>query len=161
MADTLLGAIYERLAGTVAVTSKLSTYAGAPAIFSGEVPEDASGTWMIIEAPLDESRPDTKTTRLIDVTRDISMFTPAGGSALPLERLAYVHVAGGVECEGVWHDTHTHPVTAPVLDLLATLASRAPLPGVRAQAGVPQQLAGQREVGTCKLRAEKIEIIDK
>lgn len=49
---------------------------------------------------------------------------------LPLERLGYVHVAGGVEREGVWHDTHTHPVPAPVLDLLADLADRARLPGV-------------------------------
>nr|WP_043179529.1 DUF692 domain-containing protein [Streptomyces sp. NRRL F-5123] len=49
---------------------------------------------------------------------------------LPLERVGYVHVAGGVERDGVWHDTHTHPVPAPVLDLLADLAGRARLPGV-------------------------------
>jgi uncharacterized protein (UPF0276 family) len=50
--------------------------------------------------------------------------------ALPLERLGYVHVAGGIERDGVWHDTHTHPLTEPVLDLLADLAARARLPGV-------------------------------
>lgn len=49
---------------------------------------------------------------------------------LPLERLGYVHIAGGVEREGVWHDTHTHPVPGAVLDLLTELASRARLPGV-------------------------------
>ncbi|WP_175410293.1 DUF692 domain-containing protein [Streptomyces sp. TRM64462] len=49
---------------------------------------------------------------------------------LPLEALAYVHVAGGVEQDGVWHDTHAHPVPPPVLDLLAELASRAAPPGV-------------------------------
>lgn len=49
---------------------------------------------------------------------------------LPLERLGYVHVAGGVERDGVWHDTHTHPVPEPVLDLLTDLAARAGLPGV-------------------------------
>ncbi|MYS22376.1 DUF692 family protein [Streptomyces sp. SID4948] len=49
---------------------------------------------------------------------------------LPLERLAYVHVAGGVERDGVWHDSHTHPVTAAVLALLTELAARAPVPGV-------------------------------
>lgn len=49
---------------------------------------------------------------------------------LPLERLAYVHVAGGTERDGVWHDTHTHPVTAPVLALLTELAGRTTLPGV-------------------------------
>ncbi|MEU3700430.1 DUF692 domain-containing protein [Streptomyces griseoviridis] len=49
---------------------------------------------------------------------------------LPLEALAYVHVAGGVERDGVWHDSHAHPVPAPVLDVLADLASRVTPPGV-------------------------------
>jgi uncharacterized protein (UPF0276 family) len=50
--------------------------------------------------------------------------------ALPLERIAYVHIAGGVERDGVWHDTHTCPVAQDVLELLAELAARAHLPGV-------------------------------
>ena len=37
---------------------------------------------------------------------------------LPLERLAYVHVAGGVERGGLYHDSHAHPVPAEVLGLL-------------------------------------------
>ncbi|WP_020466404.1 DUF692 domain-containing protein [Singulisphaera acidiphila] len=49
---------------------------------------------------------------------------------LPLDRVAYVHVAGGVEHEGLYHDTHAHPIAPPVLDLLEELASRAALPGV-------------------------------
>ncbi|MER7036265.1 hypothetical protein YUYDRAFT_04391 [Streptomyces sp. ScaeMP-e48] len=49
---------------------------------------------------------------------------------LPVEAIAYVHVAGGVERDGVWHDTHAHPVTAPVLDVLAELRSRVDPPGV-------------------------------
>lgn len=49
---------------------------------------------------------------------------------LPLERIAYVHVAGGVVRNGVWHDTHTHPVSEPVLEILAELAARVDLPGV-------------------------------
>ncbi|MEW2051469.1 DUF692 domain-containing protein [Streptomyces sp. NPDC005476] len=49
---------------------------------------------------------------------------------LPLEAIAYVHVAGGFERDGVWHDSHAHPVPRPVLDVLTDLASRAPLPGV-------------------------------
>ncbi|MFI6648834.1 DUF692 domain-containing protein [Streptomyces sp. NPDC050529] len=49
---------------------------------------------------------------------------------LPLEAIAYVHVAGGVERDGVWHDTHAHPVTAPVLGVLAELRSRIAPPGV-------------------------------
>ncbi|MCX4446168.1 DUF692 domain-containing protein [Streptomyces sp. NBC_01789] len=49
---------------------------------------------------------------------------------LPVEAIAYVHVAGGIEKDGVWHDTHAHPVTAPVLDVLAALRSRVDPPGV-------------------------------
>ncbi|MFL9678308.1 DUF692 domain-containing protein [Streptomyces sp. KL110A] len=49
---------------------------------------------------------------------------------LPVEAIAYVHVAGGVERDGVWHDTHAHPVPAPVLDILADLAGRVAPPGV-------------------------------
>ncbi|MEE1737656.1 DUF692 domain-containing protein [Streptomyces sp. BE147] len=49
---------------------------------------------------------------------------------LPVEAIAYVHVAGGVERDGVWHDTHAHPVTRPVLDVLAELRSRVDPPGV-------------------------------
>jgi uncharacterized protein len=49
---------------------------------------------------------------------------------LPLERLAYVHVAGGAERAGLYHDTHCHPVPAGVLDLLEELCARAAVPGV-------------------------------
>ncbi|MFJ8851489.1 DUF692 domain-containing protein [Streptomyces sp. NPDC102437] len=49
---------------------------------------------------------------------------------LPVEAIAYVHVAGGIEKDGVWHDTHAHPVTGPVLDVLAELRSRVDPPGV-------------------------------
>nr|WP_328731311.1 DUF692 domain-containing protein [Streptomyces caniferus] len=49
---------------------------------------------------------------------------------LPLDALAYVHVAGGVEWDGVWHDSHAHPVTRPVLDVLAELCARTEPPGV-------------------------------
>ncbi|MFG3246412.1 DUF692 domain-containing protein [Streptomyces sp. NPDC048187] len=49
---------------------------------------------------------------------------------LPLEAIAYVHVAGGFERDGVWHDSHAHPVAQPVLDILTDLASRVAPPGV-------------------------------
>ncbi|MFF3379158.1 DUF692 family multinuclear iron-containing protein [Streptomyces sp. NPDC002680] len=49
---------------------------------------------------------------------------------LPVEAIAYVHVAGGFERDGVWHDSHAHPVPDTVLDILTTLASRATPPGV-------------------------------
>ncbi|HEU5472600.1 MAG TPA: DUF692 domain-containing protein [Actinophytocola sp.] len=50
--------------------------------------------------------------------------------SLPLDRIAYVHVAGGTLRDGVWHDTHTHPVGEPVFGLLAEVARRVELPAV-------------------------------
>lgn len=49
---------------------------------------------------------------------------------LPLEAIAYVHVAGGFERDGVWHDSHAHAVPQPVLDILTGLAARVDPPGV-------------------------------
>ncbi|MCH5672292.1 DUF692 domain-containing protein [Streptomyces gilvus] len=49
---------------------------------------------------------------------------------LPVEAIAYVHVAGGFERDGVWHDSHAHPVPDAVLDVLTDLASRVRPPGV-------------------------------
>lgn len=49
---------------------------------------------------------------------------------IPWERLAYVHVAGGVDRDGVYHDTHAHPVRPEVLDLLGELRDRVDPPGV-------------------------------
>lgn len=43
---------------------------------------------------------------------------------LPLERVAYAHVAGGAEHGGFYHDTHTDPVPAEVLDLLREVCAR-------------------------------------
>jgi uncharacterized protein (UPF0276 family) len=50
--------------------------------------------------------------------------------ALPLERIAYVHVAGGVERDGLYHDTHAHPTPPAVLDLVAELCARRDPPGI-------------------------------
>jgi uncharacterized protein len=43
---------------------------------------------------------------------------------LPLERIAYVHVAGGSEHDGLYHDTHTDPVPPEVLSLVTALCDR-------------------------------------
>jgi uncharacterized protein (UPF0276 family) len=48
---------------------------------------------------------------------------------LPLERLAYVHVAGGVTHDGIYHDTHAHSVPREVLDVLGELCARVDPPG--------------------------------
>jgi len=49
---------------------------------------------------------------------------------IPLERIAYVHVAGGEERDGVYHDTHFHPIPSGVLELLAELRRQTELCGV-------------------------------
>ncbi|WP_371655277.1 MULTISPECIES: DUF692 domain-containing protein [unclassified Streptomyces] len=68
-------------------------------------------------------------------------------SELPVEAIAYVHVAGGVEKDGVWHDTHAHPVGAEVLDVLAELVSRVTPRGVLLERddafGPEEELAGE------------------
>ncbi|HEX5596915.1 MAG TPA: DUF692 domain-containing protein [Micromonosporaceae bacterium] len=43
---------------------------------------------------------------------------------LPLERIAYVHVAGGADLGGLYHDTHTDPVPPAVLELVTELCTR-------------------------------------
>lgn len=50
--------------------------------------------------------------------------------ALPLERVAQVHLAGGVHGHGLEHDTHSAPVPEATWDLLGYLCGRAPPPGV-------------------------------
>ncbi|GAA2742728.1 hypothetical protein GCM10010440_19160 [Kitasatospora cinereorecta] len=66
---------------------------------------------------------------------------------LPLEAIAYVHVAGGIERDGVWHDTHAHPVGEPVLEVLAELCRRGVPPGVLLERDdrfpPPAELAGE------------------
>jgi uncharacterized protein len=49
---------------------------------------------------------------------------------VPLERLAYVHVGGGVVRDGIYHDSHRHPVRDGVLELLEELCARTHAPGV-------------------------------
>jgi uncharacterized protein len=49
---------------------------------------------------------------------------------LPLDHVTYVHVAGGEERDGRYHDTHAHPVPSAVFDLLAATCDRARPPGV-------------------------------
>ncbi|SBT95501.1 hypothetical protein GA0115233_11407 [Streptomyces sp. DI166] len=76
---------------------------------------------------------------------------------LPLEALAYVHVAGGFERDGVWHDSHAHPVPRPVLDILTDLASRVDPPGVLLERDehFPEPAELQRELAEIRAAVEK------
>ncbi|WP_433058007.1 DUF692 domain-containing protein [Dactylosporangium sp. CS-033363] len=49
---------------------------------------------------------------------------------LPLERIAYVHVAGGMEHGGFYHDTHTDAIPAEVLALVKDLCARTTPPAL-------------------------------
>ncbi|MFE7859036.1 DUF692 domain-containing protein [Streptomyces sp. NPDC057403] len=76
---------------------------------------------------------------------------------LPLEAIAYVHVAGGFERDGVWHDSHAHPVPQPVLDVLADLASRVSPPGVLLERdeNFPEPAELERELEAIREALEK------
>ncbi|HEY1134050.1 MAG TPA: DUF692 family protein, partial [Nocardioides sp.] len=68
------------------------------------------------------------TARGTDAVADLLRF--------PLEAVAYVHVAGGEERpDGLYLDTHAHPMTPPVLALVTTLVAAyrhrgLPVPGI-------------------------------
>jgi uncharacterized protein (UPF0276 family) len=49
---------------------------------------------------------------------------------IPLDRVAYVHIAGGIETAGIYHDTHAQPIPQDVIALLEELCARAAVPGV-------------------------------
>ncbi|WP_235947726.1 DUF692 domain-containing protein [Candidatus Frankia alpina] len=49
-------------------------------------------------------------------------------AAFPWERVAYLHIAGGVTAHGLYHDSHAHPVRPEVLDLLRAVADHWPGP---------------------------------
>lgn len=50
--------------------------------------------------------------------------------ALPLDRIAYVHVGGGRFDGATYHDTHAHAVVPQVFELVEQLALRADVPGM-------------------------------
>ena len=60
---------------------------------------------------------------LLDVSNSTPIRTTIGMTRsrfldrMPLERIAYVHVGGGVERGGIYHDTHTDPLVPGVLAL--------------------------------------------
>lgn len=58
-------------------------------------------------------------------------YDPVGAlDHLPLDRLAYVHVGGGVERDGRYYDTHLDPVHPGVLALLEEVCTRVEPPGI-------------------------------
>ena len=77
---------------------------------------------------------------LLDVANLYATCQAHGGdphallARMPLERVAYGHVAGGAVQHGVYLDTHAHPVPPPVLDLVTDLLGERARPGRTAAA---------------------------
>jgi uncharacterized protein (UPF0276 family) len=79
---------------------------------------------------------------------------PAAALAeLPLEAVEYVHVAGGVERDGLWHDTHAHPVTAPILEILEMLCALRRPPRVLLERDTDFPPAGEMAAELAVIRA--------
>ncbi|MBA2470870.1 MAG: DUF692 family protein [Pseudonocardiales bacterium] len=73
---------------------------------------DRTGAWLLLD--------------VANVYANATNRAAASGALLarlPLERIAYVHVAGGAERGGLYHDTHTDAVPPEVLDLLSELSA--------------------------------------
>jgi uncharacterized protein (UPF0276 family) len=51
-------------------------------------------------------------------------------SSIPLDKIAYVHMAGGVYKERLYHDTHAHPLQKAPLAILRDLLKRTTPPAV-------------------------------
>ncbi|MCE9671416.1 DUF692 domain-containing protein [Myxococcus stipitatus] len=72
----------------------------------------------------------TRASLLLDVANLYSHVLNHGTDAeavldvVPRDRLAYVHVAGGIRHGALYHDTHAHPVPEGPLALLEALAAR-------------------------------------
>lgn len=49
---------------------------------------------------------------------------------LPLDRVKYMHIAGGVTAKGIYHDTHSHAISRPIIDLLKVICSKISDPSV-------------------------------
>lgn len=73
---------------------------------------------------------------LLDVSNLYANSRNHGGDPLeffrkiPLHRIGYVHVGGGVEHDGIYHDTHAAPLPSEVMDLLEELCARCDPSGV-------------------------------
>jgi len=97
---------------------------------------DWPGNEMDEAAFLTEILEHTESLLLLDIENIYANARNLGGDplalldALPLNRVAYVHIAGGIEKEGIYHDTHAQPIPNDVFALLEELCARAAVPGV-------------------------------
>ncbi len=117
----------KRVAGALEVPLALENVA-APLAWPGDELAEADFLAELVER--------TGTLLLLDVANLHANLINHGGdpgaylARLPLDRIAYFHVAGGARIGGaMWRDTHAHPIGAGLLDTLgAVLARTGPRP---------------------------------
>lgn len=87
--DTFAGAVWERLAASSAVTSKVASYGGQPALFTADrIPEQAALPAVVVKSPADDLAEDTKTSQHRTVIVYVDCWADAKGSTLGVDRLA-------------------------------------------------------------------------
>lgn len=80
---------------------------------------DRTGAWLLLDVANVHAN-----------SRNLGGNAASFFDALPLDRLAYVHMGGGEDRQGIYHDTHSHAIPAGALELLGELARRVEIPGV-------------------------------
>lgn len=93
MEAALLQAIYNRLSGDSTLTALLATYAGAPAIFSGDpVPQDAVPPYVVLSGTVGDESDDqiegSIRTVLYQVACYVQRLEAGGQSVLPIATIA-------------------------------------------------------------------------
>ena len=82
-------ALYRCLVGDAGLTGLLSSYRGAPAVFTTDpAPGDAELPYIVSAGHVSDVPFDSKTTRGRDLRRDIRCYAPANGSAAAVEAIA-------------------------------------------------------------------------
>jgi uncharacterized protein (UPF0276 family) len=112
-------------------------------------PQQEIEEWQFVTEVLSE----TESQLLLDISNSYANAFNRGIDPVaelhraPLAKLAYVHMGGGVEREGVIHDTHSDPVLPGALELLSRLCEIASPPGVMLEQDdhfpAPEQLSAE------------------
>jgi len=94
----------------------------APVAWPGDELEEADFVAELLER--------TGAQLLLDVANLHANLVNYGGDLaryldrLPLDRIAYMHAAGGARVDAMWRDTHAHPIGPTLLDVLAKILAR-------------------------------------
>jgi hypothetical protein len=82
-------ALYDQLTTDPALAGLLATYGGAPAVFTTDpAPGNATLPYIITAGAVARLPFDTKTTRGLDIRRDVRCYAAADGSAFTVDAIA-------------------------------------------------------------------------